>query len=160
MIRIILAIVALIFTSSGFSQVDKSTENGEKLTRLQQKNEQLTARISNLESMLFALRTDLKVSQEKVDTELLKGQELQAQNERSMNLALDGFAEKFEKQNETVKGVQQELSKKYNNQLVMFALGFVALVVLFSVANRSSTQKALRQNTSNWNSFQEHLLKK
>ena len=152
--------IALIFASSGLAQVEKSVENGEKLIRLQQKNEKLTARISNLESMLFALRTDLKASQEKVDTELLKGQEIQAQNERAMNLALDGFAEKFEKQNETVKGVQQELRKKYNNQLVMFALGFVALVVLFSIANRSSTQKALRQNTSNWNSFQEYLLKK
>jgi predicted RNase H-like nuclease (RuvC/YqgF family) len=152
--------IALIFASSGLAQVEKSVENGEKLIRLQQKNEKLTARISNLESMLFALRTDLKASQEKVDSELLKGQEIQAQNERAMNLALDGFAEKFEKQNETVKGVQQELRKKYNNQLVMFALGFVALVVLFSIANRSSTQKALRQNTSNWNSFQEYLLKK
>jgi predicted RNase H-like nuclease (RuvC/YqgF family) len=152
--------IALIFASSGLAQVEKSVENGEKLIRLQQKNEKLTARISNLESMLFALRTDLKASQEKVATELLKGQEIQAQNERAMNLALDGFAEKFEKQNETVKGVQQELRKKYNNQLVMFALGFVALVVLFSIANRSSTQKALRQNTSNWNSFQEYLLKK
>ena len=76
------------------------------------------------------------------------------------SLALDGFSEKFEKQNETVKGVQEELSKKFNDQMLMSALGFVALVIIFTIASRSSTQRALKQNVANWNAFQEHLLKK
>jgi len=56
--------------------------------------------------------------------------------------------------------VQEELSKKFNDQMFMSALGFVALVIIFTIASRSSTQKALKQNVANWNAFQEHLLKK
>jgi predicted RNase H-like nuclease (RuvC/YqgF family) len=152
--------IALIFASSGLAQVEKSVENGEKLIRLQQKNEQLSNRISDLESSLFVLKTELKASQEAVNVEVKRGLEIQAQNERAMNLALDGFSEKFDKQNETVKGVQEELSKKFNNQMLVSALGFIALLAIFIISSRGSTQKALRQNVANWNAFQEHLLKK
>jgi predicted RNase H-like nuclease (RuvC/YqgF family) len=123
--------IALIFASSGLAQVEKSVENGEKLIRLQQKNEQLSNRISDLESSLFVLKTELKASQEAVNVEVKRGLEIQAQNERAMNLALDGFSEKFDKQNETVKGVQEELSKKFNNQMLVSALGFIALLATF-----------------------------
>lgn len=160
MTRFIVIIIAFISSSMGFGQIDKSSDNAEKFSRLQQKNEQMSKRISDLESTIFELKKDLSASQEAVKSEMKRGLEIQAQNERSMNLALDGFSEKFEKQNETVKGVQDELNKKFNNQMVMFALGLVALVVVFSIASRNSTQRALNQNVSNWNTFQEHLLKK
>lgn len=160
MTRLILLAVAFVLLTPGYSQSEKSTEISEKITRLQQRNEQLSLRIADLESAIFTLKNDLKNSQEAVKQDVKRGLELQAQSERAMNLALDGFTEKFEKQNETVKGVQEELSKKFNNQLVMFGLGFIALVIVFTLSNRSSTRRALSQNQANWNSFQEHLLKK
>ncbi len=160
MTRFIAIIIAFISFSIGFGQIDKSSDNAEKFSRLQQKNEQMSKRLSDLESTIFELKKELNASQEAVKSEMKRGLEIQAQNERAMNLALDGFSEKFEKQNETVKGVQDELNKKFNNQMVMFALGLVALVVVFSIASRNSTQRALKQNLSNWNTFQEHLLKK
>ena len=77
-----------------------------------------------------------------------------------MNIALDVFTKKFEEKNETVKGVKDELSKKLNNQLILFALEFVVLVVIFIVVNKNSVKKALNLNQSNWMDFQDHLLKK
>jgi len=160
MTRLILFLLIVLSCSISYSQTEKASEISEKITQLQQKNNQLVRRINDLESSLIALRNELKASQETVKGEIARGLEIQAQNERAMNLALDGFAEKFEKQNETVKGVQEELSKKFNDQMLMSALGFVALVIIFTIASRSSTQKALKQNVANWNAFQEHLLKK
>ena len=160
MTRFIVIIFAFTSHSIGFGQIDKSSDNAEKFSRLQQKNEQMSKRLIELESTIFELKKDLNTSQEAVKSEIKRGLEIQAQNERAMNLALDGFSEKFEKQNETVKGVQEELSKKFNDQMLMSALGFVALVIIFTIASRSSTQKALKQNVANWNAFQEHLLKK
>ena len=160
MTRFIVIIFAFISFSIGFGQIDKSSDNAEKIARLQQKNEQMSKRLIELESTIFELKNDLNSSKDAVKSEIKRGLEIQAQNERAMNLALDGFSEKFEKQNETVKGVQEELSKKFNDQMLMSALGFVALVIIFTIASRSSTQKALKQNVANWNAFQEHLLKK
>ena len=160
MSRIILFIVVLVSTSYGFSQTEKSVLNEEKLLRLQQKNVQLNNRVKELESALFAMRNDLAVYKNEVNSQIKKGQELQAQNESAMNVALTEFSEKFEKQNETVKGVQDELKSKFMNQLLLFAAGIVVLVIVFTMASRAATQKALSQNTSNWNDFQEHMLKK
>jgi hypothetical protein len=97
---------------------------------------------------------------DKLQAEITKSQELQAQNERAMNLALDEFAKKFEKQNETVKGVQDTLDERFNNQLIYFVLALISVVIVAITVTRSSTQKALKQNTANWNDFQTHLLKK
>ncbi len=160
MSRIILFIVVLVSTSYGFSQTEKSVLNEEKLLRLQQKNVQLNNRVKELESALFAMRNDLAVYKNEINSQITKSQELQAQNERSMNLALDGFSDRFEKQNETVKGVQKEIKSKFMNQLLLFAAGIVVLVIVFTMASRAATQKALSQNASNWNDFQEHMLKK
>jgi predicted RNase H-like nuclease (RuvC/YqgF family) len=150
----------LLSCSIGFSQTEKALEGADRYAKLQQRNEQLNKRILELEASVTGLKQELKTNQELLKTEIQKFQEVQAQNERSMNLALDGFTEKFEKQNETVKGVQAELGQKFNNQLLMSALGFVALVVVFLLLNRSATSKALQQNVSHWNQFQEHILKK
>lgn len=160
MLRFLILTTLFLRSTMGFSQSDKMTEGGERLSRLQQKTEQLNRKMAAMEDAIATLKSEMKANQEAVKAEIQRSQELQAQNERSMNLALDGFTEKFEKQNETVKGVQEQLGQKFNNQLLMSALGFVALVVVFLLINRSATQKALRQNVSSWNQFQEHILKK
>jgi hypothetical protein len=97
---------------------------------------------------------------DRIQSEITKSQELQAQNERAMNLALDEFSKKFEKQNETVKGVQDTLNSKFNNQLIFFFLGMVVVIIIAVAATKSASKNALKQNVANWNDFQEHLLKK
>jgi len=91
---------------------------------------------------------------------ITRSQELQAQNERAMNLALDEFKKKFEEQNKTVEGVQASLDDKFNKQLIFFVLGLVLFVIIAMVMTKSATQKGLNQANANWNEFQEHILKK
>jgi predicted RNase H-like nuclease (RuvC/YqgF family) len=160
MIRTLILIIGLAIASVGFAQTDKAAENSDKLSQLRLKNEQITRKIVDLEASVLVLKAELQSTKQEVKTELLRGQELQAQNESSLNIALDEFSKKFEKQNETVKGVQDELNSKFDSQMIMLVIGFIALLIIFLILSKRATQKALEQNIANWNNFQEHLLKK
>jgi hypothetical protein len=106
------------------------------------------------------LQTQMNDMQETVSAEITRSQELQAQNERAMNLALDEFKKKFEEQNKTVEGVQASLDDKFNKQLMFFVLGLVLFVIIAIGMTKSATRKGLNQAKVNWNEFQEYLLKK
>lgn len=107
-----------------------------------------------------ALSLALENVQANVSAEIARSQEVQAQNERAMNLALDEYKKKFEAQNKTVEGVQLALDEKFNKQLIFFILGLVLFVVIALFATRSATKRGLDQANANWNNFQEHLLNK
>ena len=77
-----------------------------------------------------------------------------------MNLALDEFKKKFEEQNKTVEGVQASLDEKFNNQLIFFVIALVLFVFIAVISSKNASKKGLNQATANWNSFQEHILKK
>jgi len=132
----------------------------QKIESIKTQNRVLTARVTESEAEIFKLKSSISQLQESTQTEIRKAQELQAQNERAMNIALDQFAVKFEEQNKLVAGVREELSKKFADQLVFAGLAFVALLITFVIMSKSATKKALQQNTASWNSFQEHMLKK
>ncbi|MFN5890768.1 MAG: hypothetical protein ACK448_10255, partial [Bacteroidota bacterium] len=85
--------------------------------------------------------------------------EVQAQNERAMNLALDSFKVKFEVQNKTVEAVQANLDEKFRNQLMIYILSLAVFVVVVMVVSKAAVSKGLKQGISNWNHFQEHILK-
>ena len=160
MTRTLILIIGLIIASVSFSQTDRAAENSDKLVQLKLKNEQITRKIVDLEALILVLKGELRNTKEEVKSELIRGQELQAQNESSLNIALDEFSKKFEQQNETVKGVQDELNRKFDSQMIMLVVGFIALLFIFMILSKRATQKALKQNVANWNNFQEHLLKK
>ena len=160
MTRTLILIIGLIIASVSFSQTDRAAENSDKLIQLKLKNEQVTRKIVDLEALILVLKGELRNTKEEVKSELIRGQELQAQNESSLNIALDEFSKKFEQQNETVKGVQDELNRKFDSQMIMLVVGFIALLFIFMILSKRATQKALKQNVANWNNFQEHLLKK
>lgn len=117
-----------------------------ELQRMQSKNAELASTLSGMET--------------KVSSEITRSQELQAQNERAMNLALDEFKKKFEEQNKTVEGVQASLDEKFNNQLIFFVIALVLFVFIAVISSKNASKKGLNQATANWNSFQEHILKK
>ena len=77
-----------------------------------------------------------------------------------MNLALDEFKKKFEEQNKTVEGVQASLDEKFNNQLIFFVIALVLFVFIAVISSKNASKKGLNQANANWNSFQEHILKK
>jgi len=157
-----LLIVTLFFAaiSSAFGQTKNADDAFEKIESLKKQNRALSSRLSESEKEIFALKTKISALEQNTKDEIRKSQELQAQNERAMNIALDQFAVKFEEQNKLVAGVREELSKKFADQLVFSGLAFLALLIVFVILSRASTNKAMKQNVANWNSFQEHILKK
>jgi predicted RNase H-like nuclease (RuvC/YqgF family) len=157
-----LLIVTLFFAaiSSAFGQTKNADDAFEKIESLKKQNRALSSRLSESEREIFALKTKISALEQNTKDEIRKSQELQAQNERAMNIALDQFSVKFEEQNKLVAGVREELSKKFADQLVFSGLAFLALLIVFVILSRASTNKAMKQNVANWNSFQEHILKK
>ncbi len=150
----------LITPFFAYGQGEKDYDLDKKIKTLEVRNQKLSSELNAVKQSNQKLEATVAGMTDKLQAEITKSQELQAQNERAMNLALDEFSKKFEKQNETVKGVQETLDQKFNNQLIYFFLGLLAVVIIAIVATKNATKKALNQNVANWNNFQEHLLKK
>ena len=111
--------------------------------------QQLNSSIDTLSQLNLATREDVN-----------RNFEVQAQNERAMNLALDGFQKKFEEQNKTMEGVKATLEKQWNQQLIIYLVLLVAasLAVFFGI--RISTQKSLEKYKATWEEFNEFIIKR
>lgn len=157
LLTIALLLITPIFA---FGQGERDSDLDRKIKSLEVRNQKLLSELNSVKQSNKKLESTVSGMNDKIQSEITKSQELQAQNERAMNLALDEFSKKFEKQNETVKGVQETLDSKFNNQLIYFFLGLAIVVVIAVVATKSASKNALKQNVANWNDFQEHLLKK
>ncbi len=165
--RIITTAIIMFSSVVSFAQSGVDGVSGAEMKRVSDRASRASEEVSSLRREVSALRSknnelqsQLTGMQEKVSSEITRSQELQAQNERAMNLALDEFKKKFEEQNKTVEGVQASLDDKFNKQLIFFVLGLVLFVIIAMVATKSATAKGLKQSQSNWNQFQEHILKK
>ena len=165
--RIITTAIIMFSSVVSFAQTGVDGLSGAEMKRVSDRANRASEEVSSLRREVSALRSknnelqsQLSGMQEKVSAEITRSQELQAQNERAMNLALDEFKKKFEEQNKTVEGVQASLDDKFNKQLIFFVLGLVLFVIIAMVATKSATAKGLKQAQSNWNEFQEHILKK
>lgn len=157
LLTIALLLITPIFA---FGQGERDSDLDRKIKSLEVRNQKLLSELNSVKQSNKKLESTVSGMNDKIQSEITKSQELQAQNERAMNLALDEFSKKFEKQNETVKGVQETLDSKFNNQLIYFFLGMAIVVVIAVVATKSASKNALKRNVANWNDFQEHLLKK
>ncbi len=157
LLTIALLLITPIFA---FGQGEKDSDLDRKIKTLEVRNQKLLSELNSVKQSNKRLESTVSSMSERIQGEISKSQELQAQNERAMNLALVEFSKKFEKQNETVKGVQDSLDSKFNKQLIFFFLGMAIVVVIAVVSTKSASKSAMKQNVANWNDFQEHLLKK
>lgn len=165
--RIITTAIIMFSSVLSFAQTGMESGNSAELKRVSDRANRASEEVNTLRNEVAALRmknsdlqTQLNDMQETVSAEITRSQELQAQNERAMNLALDEFKKKFEEQNKTVEGVQASLDDKFNKQLMFFVLGLVLFVIIAIGMTKSATRKGLNQAKVNWNEFQEHILKK
>jgi predicted RNase H-like nuclease (RuvC/YqgF family) len=165
--KIITTAIVMFSSVLSFAQTGMESGNSAELKRVSDRAIRASEEVNTLRNEVSALRmknNDLQLQlnavEENVSAEITRSQELQAQNERAMNLALDEFKKKFEEQNKTVEGVQASLDDKFNKQLMFFVLGLVLFVIIAIGMTKSATRKGLNQAKVNWNEFQEYLLKK
>jgi len=123
--RIITTAIIMFSSVLSFAQTGMESGNSAELKRVSDRANRASEEVRTLRNEVSALRaknndlqSQLSGMQEKVSAEITRSQELQAQNERAMNLALDEFKKKFEEQNKTVEGVQASLDDKFNKQLI------------------------------------------
>jgi VIT1/CCC1 family predicted Fe2+/Mn2+ transporter len=94
-----------------------------------------------------------------IDQKLIRNLELQAQNERAINITLDEFSQKFKEQNQTVEGVKSTLDKQLFYQILYYSIGVMLFLVILFVATKMGIKRALKKQEQNWNSFNEHILR-
>jgi len=153
-------VLLLITPIITFAQGVRENDFDKKIMALEVRNQKLLIELKSVKQSNINLENTVSAMSNKLQAEITKSQELQAQNERAVNLSLDEFSKKFEKQNETVKGVRNALDERFSNQLIYFVLALIVIVITAITITKASTKKALEQNVSNWNNFQTHILKK
>jgi predicted RNase H-like nuclease (RuvC/YqgF family) len=117
----------------------------EEISTLTKRNEEIEIKLNEISNNL--------------DQKLNRNLELQAQNERAINITLDEFSQKFKEQNQTVEGVKSTLDKQLFYQIIYYSIGvFVFLIILF-IGTKFGIKRALKKQEQNWNSFNEHILR-
>jgi len=150
----------VLFGQEGGKDVDRRISTNETRTMtLAEEIEKLQREFKNVSTENKKLKSSLFKANDSLSAVVRRSLEIQAQNERAMNLALDSFKVKFEQQNKTVESVQANLDEKFRNQLMIYILSLAVFVVVVLVVSKSAVSKGLRQGVSNWNHFQEHFLK-
>ncbi|MBC7383604.1 MAG: hypothetical protein H7296_11550 [Bacteroidia bacterium] len=153
-------ILLLFLSTYAYSQDDKFKNLETKIIQLEEKNATANKMIWELKKESDLINNQIKLAMVKMNADLMRAQELQAQNESAMNLALDEFETKFKEQNETFSFVQNQLDKKFNTQLILLSVFMIIFIIIVFVLTRTVGNKAYSQNQANWNSFQEYILRK
>ena len=111
--KIITTAIVMFSSVLSFAQTGMESGNNAEIKRVSDRANRASEEVRTLRKEVSAVRaknnklqSQLTGMQDKVSTEITRSQELQAQNERAMNLALDEFKKKFEEQNKTLEGVQ------------------------------------------------------
>lgn len=156
-IRLMLFCLLLPFGAMSQEKTDASVQT--ELMQLRRKYVEQTQRIKELEEKNQNLELQLQTLSEDLDQKLRKNMEVQAQNERAINITLDEFSGKFDQQNKTVKGVKESLDKQLLYQIIFYASGLLLFLLILWIGIQLGIKKALKQQSHKWNEFNEHILK-
>ena len=162
--RLLLALVLLFAVTGTVSVKAQSKEASDSAVIAQLKADQYNQlkRLVYLEAAHNAMKADMESLAAQSDETAASVQETLerlAQSERAINATLETFAQKFEDQNKTIADVQEVLDSKMNQMLLYMGVGIVAALVLMFIVAKSAAASAVKKHESNWNAFQEHLLK-
>lgn len=125
--------------------LEQRIQNQDKQLRLF--DQQLQKNAAQILEENAALRAELKANLE-----------LQAQNERALNITLDEFSKKFEAQNKTMQDVQDALDSQWRQQLILFAILFIVLILTTVITVKISTKKILEKRKISWDEFNEYVI--
>ena len=162
--RLLLALVLLFAVTGSVSVKAQSKEASDSAVIAQLKTDQYNQlkRLVYLEAAHNAMKADMESLAAQSDETAASVQETLerlAQSERAINATLETFAQKFDDQNKTIADVQEVLDSKMNQMLLYIGVGIVAALVLMFIVAKSAASSAVKKHESNWNAFQEHLLK-
>ncbi len=124
---------------------------------------QLEVKVIVMQKKLQGISSNLDAqiaTNKQLEEQLKSNLNLQAQNERAVNLAIDEFAKKFEDQNKTVAGVKAALEKQWAQQIMYYGLAIILFVIILLLSVKYSTTKALKQQQKSWNEFNEYIIKR
>lgn len=139
------------------SNLSKKLENSAKhIERLERR---VATYEQNYKSLSESLRSQGLINQE-IQNQIKANMELQAQNERAVNVALDEFAKKFEEQNRTMDGVKATLEEHWNQQLLFYLIVIITFIIAMIISIKLSMKKALQKQQDYWNKFNEYIIKK
>ena len=162
--RLLLALVLLFAVTGSVSVKAQSKEASDSAVIAQLKADQYNQlkRLVYLEAAHNAMKADMESLAAQSDETAASVQETLerlAQSERAINATLETFAQKFDDQNKTIADVQEVLDSKMNQMLLYIGVGIVAALVLMFIVAKSAAASAVKKHETNWNAFQEHLLK-
>ena len=162
--RHLLALVLLLAVTGSVSVKAQSKEASDSAVIAQLKTDQYNQlkRLVYLEAAHNAMKADMESLAAQSDETAASVQETLerlAQSERAINATLETFAQKFDDQNKTIADVQEVLDSKMNQMLLYIGVGIVAALVLMFIVAKSAAASAVKKYETNWNAFQEHLLK-
>ena len=162
--RLLLALVLLFAVTGSVSVKAQSKEASDSAVIAQLKTDQYNQlkRLVYLEAAHNAMKADMEslaAQSDETAASVKETLERLAQSERAINATLETFAQKFDDQNKTIADVQEVLDSKMNQMLLYIGVGIVAALVLMFIVAKSAASSAVKKHESNWNAFQEHLLK-
>ena len=162
--RHLLALVLLLAVTGSVSVKAQSKEASDSAVIAQLKTDQYNQlkRLVYLEAAHNAMKADMEslaAQSDETAASVKETLERLAQSERAINATLETFAQKFDDQNKTIADVQEVLDSKMNQMLLYIGVGIVAALVLMFIVAKSAASSAVKKHESNWNAFQEHLLK-
>ena len=163
--RQILALVLLFAVTGSVAMQAQSKRTPADSALVQQIEKDVSnqlRRLNYVESEFRVFRSDLeniKSNNEELSTQVKETLERLAQSEHAINATLETFAQKFDDQNKTIADVQEVLDSKMNQMLLYIGVGIVAALVLMFIVAKSAAASAVKKHETNWNAFQEHLLK-
>lgn len=149
----------LVFGQDGRDMDRKVSTVEARTSTLAEEIDKLRSDMNRVSAENKNLKSGLEKAKDSLTSVVTRSLEVQAQNERALNLALDSFKVKFEEQNKTVAAVQSNLDEKFRNQLMIYILSLGIFVIVVVVASKMAVSKGIKQGISNWNNFQEHFLK-
>jgi hypothetical protein len=132
----------------------------DQIDNLKRKLEIEKSRVNQLHAKLMSLEGKFRSLSDSLQSQISGNLELQAQNERAVNLALDQFSKKFEEQNATMDGVKSTLEKQWSQQLIIYFGALIVFLVALVIGIKMSNKNAIEKHQKSWNEFNEYIIKR
>jgi len=116
--------------------------------------------ISALQKLVQAQNTSYRRNVDSLNRQIADYIAKLGQNERALNIALEGFEAKYQEQNKTIQEFQDGLQSIKNRQLLTILAVLAAAILVLFVSVQWAFRKAYAKQTNYWNEFQASLLKK